>query len=73
MLHQFTGYYGLPGDGMFHGNRFPKETMLAEALSSSRRVIAAALKSRRKLCYAENWIYAPVVQKRAEILAKSKR
>ena len=68
----FTGYYGPPGDNAFAGNRFPKETMLAEALSSSQRVIAAALKSRRKLCYAENWIYAPAVQKEAEILAKSK-
>lgn len=58
---------------MFQGNRFPKETMLAEALSSSRRVIAAALQSRKKLCYAESWIYAPVVQKEDEILAKSKR
>ncbi len=68
----FTGYYGPPGDGAFEGNRFPKETMLAEALSSSRRIIAAARKNQRKLCYAENWIYAPVVQKEAEILAKGK-
>ena len=68
----FTGYYGPPGDEAFEGNRFPKETMLAEALSSSRRVIAAALKNGRKLCYAENWIYAPAVQKEAEILAKGK-
>jgi len=68
----FTGYYGPPGDDAFEGNRFPKETMLAEALSSSQRVIAAALKSSRKLCYAENWIYAPVIQKEAEILSKGK-
>jgi predicted dehydrogenase len=68
----FTGYYGPPGAEAFEGNRFPKETMLSEALSSSRRVIAAALKNGRKLCYAENWIYAPAVQKEAEILAKGK-
>jgi predicted dehydrogenase len=68
----FTGYYGPPGDETFQGNRFPKETMLAEALSSSQRVIAAALRSRRKLCYAEYWIYAPVIQKEAEILSKGK-
>jgi predicted dehydrogenase len=68
----FTGYYGPPGDDSFRGNRFPKERMLEEAVASARRIIAAALKSKKKLCYAENWIYAPAVQKEAEILAKSK-
>jgi len=68
----FTGYYGPPGDAAFAGNRFPKETMLAEALSSSRRVIAAALKSRRKLCYAENWIYAPLSKRKPRSCRKAK-
>ena len=68
----FTGYYGPSGDEAFEGNRFPKEKMLEEALASARRIIAAALKSKKKLCYAENWVYAPAVQKEAEILAKSK-
>jgi predicted dehydrogenase len=68
----FTGYYGPEGDDSFHGNRFPKQKMLEEALASARRVIAAALKSNQKLCYAENWVYAPAVQKEAEILSKSK-
>lgn len=68
----FSGYYGPPGDGTFEGNRFPKEKMLEEALASARRIIAAALKSNKKLCYAENWIYAPAVQKEAEILSRSR-
>jgi predicted dehydrogenase len=68
----FTGYYGPSDDAAFEGNRFPKEKMLEEALASARRIIAAALKSNKKLCYAENWVYAPAVQKEAEILAKSK-
>ena len=68
----FTGYYGPSEDEAFEGNRFPKEKMLEEALSSARRIIAAALKSKKKLCYAENWVYAPAVQKEAEILSKSK-
>jgi len=68
----FTGYYGPSDDEGFGGNRFPKKKMLKEALASSRRIIAAALKSKKKLCYAENWVYAPAVQKEAEILAKSK-
>ena len=68
----FTGYYGPTGDEAFEGDRFPKEKMLEEALASARRIISAALKSKKKLCYAENWIYAPAVQKEAEILSKSK-
>ena len=68
----FTGYYGPEGDDAFHGNRFPKQKMLDEAVASARRLIAAALKSNRKLCYAENWIYAPAVHKEAEILSKSR-
>jgi len=68
----FTGYYGPVDDDTFMGNRFPKATMLEEAVASARRVIAAALKSKKKLCYAENWIYAPAVQKEAEILSKGK-
>jgi predicted dehydrogenase len=68
----FTGYYGPPKDETFAGNRFSKEKMLEGAVASAGRIIAAALKSRKKLCYAENWVYAPAVQKEAEILAKSK-
>jgi len=68
----FTGYYGPPGDETFRGNSFPKRKMLEEAVASSKRIIEAALKSGKKLCYAENWVYAPAVQKEAEILAKSK-
>jgi predicted dehydrogenase len=68
----FTGYYGPPANDDFHGNTYPKQIMLEEAIASARRVIAAARKSRMKLCYAENWIYAPAVQKEAEILAKSR-
>ena len=72
MEKPFTGFYGPEGEETFEGNRFPKERMLEEAVASARRIIAAALKSGKKLCYAENWIYAPAVQKEAEILSKSK-
>ena len=68
----FTGYYGPPGDTRFKGNTFSKEKMLAEAVGSARRIIAVALKSKKKLCYAENWIYAPSVPKEAEVIAKTK-
>jgi predicted dehydrogenase len=68
----FTGYYGPQEDAAFEGNHFPKEKMLEQALTSARRIISAALKSKKKLCYAENWVYAPAVQKEAEILSKSR-
>jgi len=35
-------------------------------------LIAAALKSKKKVCYAENWIYSPAIQKEAEIIIKTK-
>ena len=68
----FTGYFGSQEDKNFKGNKFPKEKMLESAVASARRIIAAALKSKRRLCYAENWIYAPAVQKEAEIITKTK-
>lgn len=57
-----TGYFGT-GE--------PKETMLREAVASCSRILAAARASGKRACYAENWIYAPAVQKEREILAKS--
>jgi len=69
----FTGYYG-PGAAAgddFRGNTFPKEIMLREALASCDRILAAARQAGKKICYAENWVYAPAIEKEREILAKS--
>ena len=69
----FTGYFGpcdAAGDA-FRGNQFPKETMRREALASCNRILAAARKSGKKICYAENWVYAPAIEKEREILAKT--
>jgi len=65
-----TGFFG-SGITDFRGNRFSKETMLIEAVDSCARILAAAKSSGKRVCYAENWIYAPAVQKEREILAKS--
>jgi predicted dehydrogenase len=65
-----TGYFG-SGARDFRGNSFSKETMLREALASSARILDAAKAHGRHVCYAENWIYAPAVQKEREILVKS--
>jgi predicted dehydrogenase len=66
----FTGYYGADISG-FRGNTFPKEEMLREAVASCNRILAAAKASGKTVCYAENWIYAPAIQKEREILVKS--
>jgi predicted dehydrogenase len=66
----FTGYYG-PGTDDFRGNTFSKEIMLREAMASSERILAAARGSGKRICYAENWVYAPAIQKEREILVKS--
>jgi len=66
----FTGYYG-PGTPDFRGDTFSKEVMLREAMASCDRILAAARDAGRRICYAENWVYAPAVQKEREILVKS--
>ncbi len=63
----FTGAYG-PGTPDWRGDRADKRVLLDEAMQSVRRMIAASRKHRVKLLYAENWVYAPSIQKEAEIL-----
>jgi predicted dehydrogenase len=63
----FTVYCG-PEDPNFKGNEFPKEIMLEEAINSAQRMIDSVKKNNVKLCYAENWVYAPAVQKAAEVI-----
>ena len=69
----FTGYYGPAGPAgeKFRGNAFSKETMLGEALASCDRILAAARESGKRVCYAENWVYAPAVAKEREIISKT--
>jgi len=66
----FTGYFG-DGTDTFSGNSFPREKGLEQALASVRRMIDAEKKSKGKIMYAENWIYAPSVTKESEILRKT--
>jgi predicted dehydrogenase len=67
----FTGYYGPSAADDFRGDTFAKEIMLREALASCDRILQAARAAGRKICYAENWVYAPAIQKEREILQKS--
>lgn len=66
----FTGYFG-PGGEDFRGSAYSKEVMLQEAIGSCDRILTAARASGKRACYAENWVYAPAVQKEKEIIARS--
>jgi predicted dehydrogenase len=66
-----TGYFG-DGSRDFMGDKTEKEIMLKEALSSVDRIHKAQTSSGRKVMYAENWVYAPSIQKELEILRSTR-
>ncbi len=66
----FTGYFG-SGSETFSGDNFPREEGLRYALDSIHRMLAAEKKSKGRIMYAENWIYAPAIQKEREVIEKS--
>jgi predicted dehydrogenase len=66
----FTGAFGSAG-GAPSGPRAGKEALLHEALGSADRMLEAARRRGVLLAYAENWIYAPAVQKEREIVEKT--
>lgn len=69
----FTGYCGEPGDDpdALIGYTVPRPRMLESVMASCREVEAALNASGRKLCYAENWVYAPTVQKARRLVESS--
>ncbi len=67
----FTGYFGSGADS-FRGDTAPKGPMLEHAIASCSRIAEAAQTAGKTICYAENWVYAPAIQKEAEMVTKSK-
>jgi len=65
-----TGYFG-DGTDSFHGDRFPRQTALDHALASVERMLEAERSGGGRIFYAENWVYAPAIQKEVEILRKT--
>jgi predicted dehydrogenase len=55
-----TGYFGDPAT--------PRAEMLRAALASADELIAACRAAGVRLCYAENWVYAPPIQKARRLL-----
>ncbi|MCL2098027.1 MAG: Gfo/Idh/MocA family oxidoreductase [Bacteroidales bacterium] len=67
----FTGYFG-DGSESFNGDTFSREDGMKVAVESIERMLEAEKKSKGRIMYAENWIYAPAIQKEREIIEKSK-
>ena len=65
-----TGYFGDGGED-FNGDTFEKSTALAAALAAVERMRAAEADSAGRILYAENWVYAPSIQKEREVLEKT--
>ena len=65
-----TGYFG-DGSEDFNGESCSKETAMASALASVERKLEAEKKSKGRILYAENWVYAPSIQKEREIIEKT--
>jgi len=65
-----TGYFG-DGSEDFHWDNADMQAALDSALASVDRMLDAEAKSQGRLMYAENWVYAPSIQKEREILEKT--
>ena len=65
-----TGYFG-DGSDDFNGDTFPKQDALNHAVASVKRMLDAEKNSKGSILYAENWVYAPSIQKEREIVEKT--
>jgi len=65
-----TGYLG-DGTDAFHGDTFPKQDALKHGLASVERMLDAERKSAGRIFYAENWVYAPAIQREREVIEKT--
>lgn len=67
-----AGYFGKEGDIEPIGATVPKSKMYGELLSSMEQLKQTVEASGQKFMYAENFIYAPAIQKMAEVISKKK-
>jgi predicted dehydrogenase len=65
-----TGWFG-DGAVDFHAARVSMKRALDGALASIDRMLEAEAKSNAMILYAENWVYAPAIQKEREIIEKT--
>lgn len=67
-----AGYFGQSGDLEPIGTQVPKRRMYESLMESMEHIKSVVESSNRKFMYAENFIYAPAIQKMAEVIAKKK-
>jgi predicted dehydrogenase len=72
MEKPLTGYFGVAGDPEPIGARVPRARMREGARQNAEAVRDAVQKNRVKFCYAENWVYAPPIEKMRRLIAASK-
>ena len=66
-----TGWFG-DGSADFHAASTSMQQALDGALASIDRMLEAQANSKAMILYAENWVYAPAIQKEREIIEKTK-
>jgi predicted dehydrogenase len=64
-----TGYFGGDGAGMV--GRTPRVEMYKAAVESADQMVETAREHGVKLMYAENWVYAPAIQKAERLIRAS--
>jgi predicted dehydrogenase len=67
-----TGYFGMAGDPEPIGSRVPRARMREGARNNAEAVREAVRRNHVRFCYAENWIYAPPIEKMRRLIAASK-
>jgi predicted dehydrogenase len=72
MEKPLTGYFGVPGDPEPIGTQVPRARMREGARKNAEAVREAVRRNGVKFCYAENWIYAPPIEKMRRLIAASK-
>jgi len=72
MEKPLTGYFGTAGDPEPIGTRVPRSRMREGASNNAGAVREAVRRNGVKFCYAENWIYAPPIEKMRRLIAASK-
>jgi predicted dehydrogenase len=72
MEKPLTGYFGMPGDLEPIGTHVSRSRMRDGANKNADAVREAVRRNGVKFCYAENWIYAPPIEKMRRLIAASK-
>ncbi len=72
MEKPLTGYFGVAGDPEPIGSRVPRARMREGARKNAEAVREAVQRNHVQFCYAENWIYAPPIDKMRRLIAASK-